>query len=133
MEEAMSNSTEMVKRDDATLSESTDRGSELQRAIPVVDVYENDDEILILADMPGVSAESLKIELDAGQLDIRGSQRAASGNDSAYVPFEYRRVFSLPETVDPDAVEADLSGGVLRITLGKSEAAKPRRIQVQTS
>lgn len=128
----MSKQNEMVKRDDATLDESRNGAIQFYRAIPVVDVYENDDEILILADMPGVNADSLQIQLDHEQLDIRGTQRAPQGSDHSYVPLEYRRVFTVPSIIDPDTVTAELTAGVLRVSLGKSEQAKPKRIQVQT-
>ena len=127
----MSKQTDMVQRKETTLDQANESTVTVHRAVPMVDVYENDDEILILADMPGVSADSLKIQLDADELDIRGTQRAPKGSDSSYVPLEYRRIFSVPHTIDPDAVTAELTAGVLRVSLAKSEQAKPKRIEVQ--
>jgi HSP20 family molecular chaperone IbpA len=132
MEDAMSEQAEMVKRQETTIDETSASAGHFHRAVPVVDVYENDDEILILADMPGVNADSLKIQLEADELDIRGTQRTPTGSDSSYVPFEYRRIFSVPQTIDPESVTAELTAGVLRVTLGKSADAKPQRIEIQS-
>ena len=128
----MSEQTEMVKRPETSIDETSESTVQFHRAVPVVDVYENDDEILILADMPGVNADSLQVQLEADELDIRGTQRAPTGSDSSYVPFEYRRIFAVPQTIDPESVTAELNAGVLRVTLGKSAEAKPRRIEIQS-
>ena len=93
---------------------------------PPVDIYENKDEILILADIPGVAQEGLAVNLDKDQLTIE-ARRPASGGE---VAFDYRRTFVVPRGIDAEHIGAALTSGVLRLTLPKSAALKPRQIHV---
>jgi HSP20 family protein len=94
---------------------------------PSVDVLENDAELLLLADMPGASAESIAIQVEGGQIAIEA--RRAMQSES----MRYRRVFQLPSMVDPDGISAELHDGVLHVHLKKSEQAKRRVISVRAS
>ena len=98
---------------------------------PPVDIYENKDEILVIADLPGVPRESLTVRLDGSELLIEGAQPIASGEDTTQRPLAFTRTFRVPETIDPKGVTAELANGVLRVHLAKSDAAKPRQIQVR--
>ena len=99
---------------------------------PPVDIYENRDEILVVADFPGVPKDSLSVRLDRSELLIEGTQ---VGSEEQTQPrlLAFSRAFRVPNTVDPDGVSADLSHGVLQVHLAKSEAAKPKRIEVRSS
>jgi HSP20 family protein len=88
---------------------------------PPVDIFENNDEILILADFPGVEREALHVRLDATELTIEGQTDGMT----------LRRMFQMTNTVDPDRISAELNAGVLRVRLPKREEAKPRRIEVK--
>jgi HSP20 family molecular chaperone IbpA len=99
---------------------------------PPVDIYENEDEILVVADFPGVPKDAVSIQLDRSELVIEGAQPLAGGDNPAR-PLVFSRTFRVPNTVNPDGVRAELSRGVLHVHLAKSEAAKPRRIQVTAS
>lgn len=101
---------------------------------PVVDIFENKDELLIVADLPGVEKDDLTLNLDKGKLTIEG-RRQASGDpaDTESVAFDYRRIFAVPQGIDAEKIAADLTGGVLRVHLPKSEALKPRQIAVTAS
>ena len=95
---------------------------EATRAVaPPVDIFENNDEILILADFPGVERDALHVRLDASELTIEGHSEATT----------LRRAFQVTNTIDPDRISAELSAGVLRVRLAKREEAKPRRIEVK--
>jgi len=102
---------------------------------PAVDVYENADELLLLADMPGVKKENIGIHLDKGQLTLEGTK--SDSIDPAqlllreYREVDFRRSFSLPNGIDTQKVSAELANGVLRVHLPKSEAVKPRQIRVR--
>jgi len=102
--------------------------AELISITPAVDIYENQDEILVVADFPGVPKDSLSIELDRSELLIEGAQAAVEGGQQ---PIVFSRAFRVPNTVDPDGVTAELTQGVLKVHLAKSEAAKPKRIEVR--
>lgn len=99
---------------------------------PPVDIYENQDEILLVADFPGVPTDALSIRLDRSELVIEGAQRPSDDEAPGQV-LAFARTFRVPNTVDPNGVRAELSQGVLRLHLAKSEAAKPKRIQVRGS
>lgn len=111
--------------------EKLQRMSELPLVVPPVDIYENDEHILVLADFPGVSPTDVDVRLEAGQLDIEGKQAPAKEQAESLPPVMFARAFRVPETVDPAGVTAELKNGVLRIELRKSEAAKPRKISVK--
>lgn len=96
---------------------------------PPVDVFENADGFLMRADMPGVGTDALEVELDKGLLTVRGRRALKPGvEDGPYM--EYRRRFHVPKDIDPAQVAARFERGVLEVRLPKSEATKPRKIQV---
>jgi len=101
---------------------------------PAVDVFENKDELLILADVPGVGKEDFTIHLEKGKLTIEARRNEpAQGNllASEYRPFDYRRTFLVPQGIDADKIVAELNQGVLRLHLPKAAALKPRQIQIK--
>jgi HSP20 family molecular chaperone IbpA len=102
---------------------------------PRVDIYENDNEVLLLADVPGVDRDGLTIDLDKDQLTLEGrvEERApgqALGRE--FQALDYRRSFIVPSGIDATRIAAELSNGVLSLHLPKSEALKPRQIQVKS-
>lgn len=112
------------------------RGVQLPAAVLKVDIYENDDEILMFADMPGVAKDDIRVNLDNGALTLSGVRRFdASGTVSReeFGEAEYGRTFSVPQAIDIDRVKAELKEGVLRLHLPKSEAAKPRHIEIKAA
>jgi HSP20 family protein len=101
---------------------------------PAVDIYENANEILVVADLPGVTQENLSIRLEKGELSFEGrrSDAADAGPTPANLP-DYQRSFLVPQGVDADKIGADLQAGVLRIHLPKNAATRPRQIPIATS
>ncbi|HXV75181.1 MAG TPA: Hsp20/alpha crystallin family protein [Candidatus Polarisedimenticolaceae bacterium] len=104
---------------------------------PVVDIYETDGAITLLADMPGVTSEGLAIDLRDNVLTIDGSVDDVGGPNEVLLLREYdtgayRREFRLTNLIDQARIEATLKDGVLKLTLPKAEAARPRRIEVKT-
>lgn len=109
------------------------RRQDMPRVAPVVDIYENEDEILLQADMPGVTKEQVTINVDNGKLEISGIRKLQTKGTSTWQEFgdvEYRRIFSVPQSIDVGKVNAELKEGVLKLHLPKTEAAKPRTIQI---
>lgn len=105
---------------------------------PAVDIFEGDDRIWVLADMPGVKAQDLKIDLRENTLTLSGRVEGSSAPNqtSVLTEFEsgtYFRQFTLSEVVDQGRIDAKLSDGVLRLELPKQERAKPRQITVKSS
>jgi HSP20 family molecular chaperone IbpA len=104
---------------------------------PVVDIFETGKEITVLADMPGVAADGVTIDLRDGVLTMTGDVKPWEGPDESdvLVEFEigkYYRQFNLSEAIDQDKIEAKYEDGVLRLTLPKAEKALPRKIEVIT-
>ena len=98
---------------------------------PPVDVYENADEILVLADVPGADAESIQVHLDPPELRFEARPKQLNGNGEA--GFVYTRAFRVNENIDPERISANLEHGVLHIHLKTAEAVKPRKIPVKAS
>jgi len=105
---------------------------------PAVDIFENDDAITVLADMPGVKAEDLKIDLRESVLTLSGHVTTPEAGTESVVLREYSsgtffRQFTLAETIDQSKIDAKLTDGVLRVELPKVDRAKPRQIAVRTN
>lgn len=103
---------------------------------PSVDIFENDKEIVLLADMPGVQAKALNIDLRDNTLTLDGEVEPfeVSGEEDVLIEYQvgkYYRQFSLSEVIDQSKIDAQLKDGVLRLTLPKVEKAAPRSIAVQ--
>jgi HSP20 family molecular chaperone IbpA len=103
---------------------------------PAVDIFETEKEITLLADMPGVKAKDLDIDLREDVLTLSGEVESPDGPDEKVVFREYRtgryvRQFSLSDTVDQAKIDAELKNGVLRLVLPKAEKAVPKKITVK--
>lgn len=126
----MSDKKDLVKTD----TEMVEKSRSVPTVGPLVDIYENDDEILLHADMPGVEKDNIKVNVDNGTLTISGVRNLQTKGVATWEEFgdvEYKRSFSVPQTIDVSKVDAELKNGVLRLHLPKSEAAKPRQIEIK--
>lgn len=108
-----------------------------KRFAPRVDIYEVNDNVVLVADMPGVDETSIEITLEKDLLTIRGTVLLIEheGYNLSYAEYrtgDYARTFTLSNDVDRSKIEATIRNGVLRLTLPKAESAKPKRIEVQT-
>ena len=113
-------------------SEALERGA----WSPAVDIVESDDEIVLKADLPGLDPADVDIQVQNGTLTLKGERKFTSDvKEDDYRRVErvygsFLRSFSLPQTVDPDKVEADYRNGVLEVRLPKRPEAKPKQIKV---
>jgi HSP20 family protein len=103
---------------------------------PSVDIFENDNSITVLADMPGVKAPDLNIDLRESVLTLTGRIADPERENESDVLREYHpgtffRQFTLAETIDQAKIDAKLTDGVLRLELPKVEKARPRQITVR--
>ena len=101
---------------------------------PAVDVYENKDEVLIVADVPGASRDRMTLHLDEGKLTIEARREDAQPGAALaaeYRAFDYRRVFLVPQGIDADKIVAELEQGVLKVHLPKVPALRPRQIPIR--
>ncbi len=101
---------------------------------PAFDVRANDEEIVFTADVPGIKEEDLEITLDDGVLTVKGQRRyEGNGKDKVWLGRSYgsfTRSFTLPDTVDPDRLGAELADGVLTIRVAQQPKQKPRKITI---
>jgi HSP20 family protein len=106
---------------------------------PSFEVKETNDQFVVRADLPGVEEKDLDVSLHNGVLSITGSRSSEERKDGeAYYLYErqfgsFTRSFSLPDTADGDKVAAKMDAGVLTVTIGKREQAKPRKISLSKS
>jgi len=103
---------------------------------PAVDIFETERELTLMADLPGVKAKDLKIDLKDNVLTLTADETPLEGPQEKDLLREYRtgtyyRQFSLSDTIDQSKIEAVMRDGVLRLTLPKVEAATPRKIAVK--
>lgn len=104
------------------------------RVAPPVDVFENDTEILLVADLPGVRPDALDVRLEDGELTLTGRwSDDAEGRVLAadFRAVDYVRTFVVPEGIDPAKVHAQMRDGVVKVHLPKAEAFRPRQIPVR--
>lgn len=106
--------------------------------LPAVDIREEKNCFLIVADVPGINPKDIEITMENGVLTVKGERHLdAENSDKNYKRVErmngtfYRR-FSLPDTADGERIEAKGSNGVLEITIPKHEKVLPRRIEVKS-
>lgn len=104
---------------------------------PNVDILEEQDELRLLADMPGVTADSIEIDFEEGVLTIQGkvAPRKVEGLSllQEYGVGDFYRTFRISEQIDASRIRAEYADGVLTVHLPKVEAAKPRKIEVSTA
>ena len=102
---------------------------------PNVDIVENDEAVILLADLPGTRSEDISVDFEKGTLSLHAlvSERQPEGTRflmREYDIGDYTRTFEVNEQIDASRISAAYANGVLRLTLPKTEIAKPRRIQV---
>jgi HSP20 family protein len=122
-----------------TFFDSPTRGGGLvgpRRWIPAMDLVEHEDDYVLRADLPGLSADDVSIELADGVLTVSGERRSEETERKAgYVRIErasgsFRRSVTLPDGTDPEAVEATFEDGVLEVRIPKPEERKPHRVPI---
>ena len=127
-------------RNDKSMTKPADSpaaaGQEPQRVVlPPVDIFEDENGITLLADMPGVPKEQLELKIEGDALLIEGGVQSHTpdGLEALYAELRvprYRRSFTLSRELDTTRVEANLKDGVLKLRIPKQAHAQPRRISV---
>ena len=130
----------------SALATKTDERQELQNLsleesqrkiyVPRTDIYETTDSIIVVADVPGASAESVDLTLEKNILTIHARVEHACKENyktiySEYSVGDYRRMFSLSNEVDREGIEASVKNGVLKLVLPKSKKAQPKKISIK--
>lgn len=109
------------------------------RFMPAIDVSEDDEQLTIYAEMPGVSKEDVKVTISGDRtLVIKGAKNREDHQEDkerSYIRIErsygeFQREFALPENIKDDSIQAKYENGVLKVTFEKKEEVKPREIPV---
>lgn len=130
--------SELKQVQDEQLQEKPEQTRVRRVYSPRVDIFEKDNAIVLLADMPGTDEKNINISLEKNILTITGEVDVEHrhGYQLEYAEYgvgDYSRSFTVSEDIDRDKIEATVKNGVLRLTLPKAEAVKPRRIDVRAS
>jgi HSP20 family protein len=121
---------------DATLSSPEASSSPSVSWVPRVDIHEEKDRFVVLADVPGVDAKDIDITADNGVLTVRGERKVEKREtESGYERIErvsgsFLRRFTLPEGANTEQIKAKQTNGVLEVTIPKTPAVQPRRISI---
>lgn len=130
-------SKDMVVQDQEMVpTEETERIRERACFVPRADIYETDENVFVIVDMPGVSRDAIDITLEKNILTINGntSLDAPEGYSLAFAEYEvgdFERSFRLTDQIDRDGIGAEYKDGVLRLVLPKAEEAKARKINIK--
>lgn len=104
--------------------------------VPRCDIWEDDREFILLADLPGVTPENLDIRFENRELTVHGRVPARQeGVEFFYGEYgvgDFHRTFSIGEAIDAEKISAELRNGVMTLHLPKAEKMKPRRIEVKS-
>jgi HSP20 family protein len=106
---------------------------------PAVDIYETENELVVKADLPDVAEKDIDVHVENNLLTIRGERKfEKSVSEDNYLRVErsygaFSRSFSLPNTVNAEAIHAAYKNGVLTVTMPKREESKPRQVKVSIS
>lgn len=115
---------------------SLDDGMSLGNWRPVVDIYENEDTVVVKAELPGVDKKDIKVDLKDGVLTLSGERsHEKEVKEENYYRKErtfgsFHRSFSVPAEIDPDKIKAEFKDGVLKVEIPKPEEKKPKKIAV---
>ncbi len=112
------------------------RSSNRWAFVPRVDIVEDNDHLKIIAEIPGMEKEDVKVTVEDGILTISGERKAAEKKEEAnYIRCElcsgsFSRSFTMPENIDSEKIAADYKNGLLTVSMQKLEKAKPKEIKV---
>lgn len=120
-------------------AEAAEKHYQHRTVAPLVDVLENSDEVLIVADVPGVPESAIEVQVENDALTLKTRRTAGAPEERVpalareYEEVDYARSFRIPGSIETASIRAQSKNGMLYIHLPKAAAAKPRRIEVRSS
>lgn len=132
----MAETSKEIRKKEAQTPEGVERTRDRKVFIPNVDILERKEDIILIADMPGVDEKSLDITLEKNLLTINGYVEPEIPENHKLVYAEYsvgdfQRSFTLSDEINRDKIEATVKNGVLKLVLPKAETAKVKKIAVK--
>ena len=131
---------QMRRELEQSMDSRTAEGSSMATSdwVPAVDIKEEENDFVIVADIPGVDPKDIEVHMDNGVLTIKGEKESEKKEErEGYKRVErtygsfYRR-FGLPDTADPEKISAKSNNGVLEVRIAKHEKVQPRKISVDS-
>jgi HSP20 family protein len=125
-----------IEKQEITTAEDTERTRDSRCFLPRADIYEVEDQIVIVADVPGANEDSIEVTLEKNILTLNAYVEPAfpEGHSLAFAEYEigdYQRSFKLSNEIDREKIQATVKDGVLRLYLPKAGAAQTRKISVK--
>ena len=127
--------SEMVKHESGGSVSAAENTRDHPMFTPRFDIFEKDDELILWGDLPGVASDDLHIDFEKKELTIRGRVTPRQESDqhlqTEYGVGDFYRTFAIGEAIDAEKISAELKNGVLTLHLPKTDAVKPRKIEVK--
>ena len=131
--------TRLQQELDRALSSDTDVASATVSWIPHVDIHEEAERFVVVADLPGVEGKDIEVTAEKGVLTVKGERRAEKKSaDEGFARVErasgsFLRRFTLPESANTENITAKQTNGVLEVSIPKQPKVQPRRISVEAA
>ena len=137
----MTTESTMPTRDEGERAPSREEGrtptrEEGRTLLPPVDIFEMGDELVVVADLPGVAKDDLRVDVNNGVLTIHGTVRPKEAGTPLYSEYSllnFHREFTLTDEINTEGIQAELKYGVLTVRLPKADRARRRKIEVKVS
>jgi HSP20 family molecular chaperone IbpA len=132
----MAKHNSLSEKKEASAVDTVERTRSGKVFIPAVDIIENETELLLTADLPGVNEKSIEVTLENNILTLQGNveENYYPGYNLLHQEYDigdFQRSFTLSDSVDKDKIEAAYKDGVLQLRLPKAETVKPRKIGIK--
>ena|SRR5579862_4677068 len=125
----------VLTKDDVAVPETVEATRGSQFFVPRVDIFETEEELILQADVPGVSSKDVDLRFEKGELILQGRvarpERSGTPLVQEYPEGDFYRVFHVHESIDSTRIEAECNHGVLTVHLPKEDRVKPRKVVVR--
>jgi HSP20 family protein len=133
----MADKQELQVQEKREVDKAQEQTRPLRAFLPTADIYETEDTLTLILEMPGVDRSNIDVNVDNGMLTIEGriDFNKYEGLQPLYSEYNigpFRRSFRISNRIDQDKIKAEMRDGVITLTLPKAEEAKPRRIEVRS-
>jgi HSP20 family protein len=133
----MADKQELQVREKREVEKAQEQTRPLRAFLPNADIFETEDALTVVLEMPGVDRNNIEVNVDNGVLTIEGridfnKYESLEPVYSEYNIGPFRRSFRISSQIDQDKIKAEMDAGVITLTLPKAEEAKPRKIEVRS-
>ena len=131
----MADQTELQVQEKKEVAEGSETTVPARYYVPHTDIFENEDALTVVMEMPGVGKDNVSVDIENDQLKVEGKIDFSNydGMDPVYTEYNvghFQRAFAISNKIDRDKINAELADGVLTLRLPKADEVKPRKIKV---